>query len=96
MHGLAAHARRGAADCGQYRPAFVVCGFAAFIAYVGWKESDNLFLRLWAGVFGLIAVLFNPLVPIYFKRTTWFGIDIGIAIIFVVHLVIVTGPSNRR
>jgi hypothetical protein len=29
-------------------------------------------------MFGLIAVLFNPLVPIYLGRATWFNIDIGV------------------
>jgi hypothetical protein len=74
----------------------VVCGSAAFITYISWKESENVISQLWAVVFGLIAVLFNPLVPIYLKRTTWFSIDIGIAIIFAVHLVIVRFELFRR
>jgi hypothetical protein len=47
-------------------------------------------------MFGLIAVLFNPLMPIYLKRTTWFRIDIGIAIVFAAHLVIVRLGLFRR
>jgi hypothetical protein len=73
-----------------------VCGSAAFITYISWKESENVISRLWAVMFGLIAVLFSPLIPIYFKRTTWFSIDIGVAIIFAVHLVIVRLCLFRR
>jgi len=74
----------------------VVCGSAAFITYISWKESENVISHLWAVMFGLVAVLFNPIVPIYLKRTTWFSIDIGIAIIFAVHLVIVRLGLFRR
>jgi hypothetical protein len=74
----------------------VVCGSAIFITYVSWKESENIISRLWAVMFGLISVLFNPFVPIYFKPTTWFRIDIGIAIIFAVHLVIARLGLFRR
>jgi hypothetical protein len=74
----------------------VVCASAALIAYISWKESENVISRLWAVMFGLIAVLFNPLVPIYLKRATWFSIDIGIAAIFAAHLVIVRLGLFRR
>lgn len=66
----------------------VVCGFAAFLAYVAW-EQEKTTLRIWAIVLGLIAVLFNPFVPVYLKRTTWAYFDVGIAIIFFVHLAFV-------
>jgi len=66
----------------------VVCGFAVILAYVAWEEKV-LFSRSWAVVFGLIAVLFNPIILVYLKRSTWFDIDIGVAIIFASHLVCV-------
>ena len=66
----------------------VVCGFAAYFAYVAWEE-EVLFSRSWAVVFGLIAVLFNPIIPVYLKRATWFDIDVGTAIVFAAHLMLV-------
>ena len=66
----------------------VVCGFAGYFAYIAWQE-DVLVSRSWAVVFGLIAILFNPIVPVYLKRATWFDIDIGVVIFFPVHLMLV-------
>jgi len=63
----------------------VVCGLAGYFAYVAWQE-DILVLRSWAVVFGLIAILFNPIIPVYLKRGTWFDIDIGVALVFAAHL----------
>ena len=62
----------------------VVCGSAAFIAVREWEVS-----RVWSVPFGIIAILFNPIVPIYLNRGTWFFFDIGAAAIFAAHLVFV-------
>ncbi len=64
-----------------------VCGFAGLFAFIAWAES--LASRVWAVVFGLVAVLFNPIVPIYLTRATWFDLDIGTAIVFAAHLAVV-------
>ncbi|MBA3704752.1 MAG: hypothetical protein H0W84_02300 [Bacteroidetes bacterium] len=41
-------------------------------------------INFWVVVFGLIAILFNPLVPIYLNRVTWAPIDIICSIMFLV------------
>jgi hypothetical protein len=64
-----------------------VCGLGACFAYVGWE--GGLVSRAWSTIFGLIAVLFNPIIPIYLSRGTWYGIDICVAIIFAAHLAFV-------
>jgi hypothetical protein len=65
---------------------FVVCGFAALVALCGWEDST--YSRIWSVIFAGMAILFNPLVPIYLSRTTWFYLDLGAAIVIVAHLVI--------
>lgn len=55
---------------------FVVCGVTAYGAYIFAEQNKNG----WAWIFGIIAVLFNPFVPVYFKRDTWAPIDIGVAV----------------
>jgi hypothetical protein len=65
----------------------VVCGLGAFFAYVGWE--GGLVSRVWSTIFGLVAVLFNPIFPIYLSRGTWYGIDISVAFIFAAHLIFV-------
>jgi hypothetical protein len=70
----------------------VVCGSALFIALAGWER-----FRIWSAIFGLVAVLFNPLFPIYLHRGTWFYFDIGAAAIFAAHLIFVRHftPTTR-
>jgi hypothetical protein len=43
----------------------------------------------WSVLFVAIAVLFNPIVPIYLKRAEWFYIDLGVAAVFLAHFVFV-------
>jgi hypothetical protein len=65
----------------------VVCGYASFLAFVGWDE--RVASRIWSAIFGGIAVLLNPIIPIYLSRKTWHAFDIGVAIILTAHLAFV-------
>lgn len=65
----------------------VICGSAALIAFTGWEDSTTS--RMWSVLFALLAVLFNPIFPIYLKRGTWFYLDVGAAVVFAAHLVLV-------
>lgn len=42
----------------------------------------NSKLNGWMMVFGGIAFLFNPLIPIYLNKSSWVSIDLIVAIIF--------------
>jgi hypothetical protein len=66
----------------------VICGVAVLLAFVSWREERSA-AKAWSVAFGFIAVLFNPIVPIYLKRATWFYFDVGIALIFAAHLAFV-------
>lgn len=72
----------------------VVCGLACLFAYVGWE--GDVASRIWSTIFGLAAVLFNPIFPIHLSRGNWFGIDIGVAVIFAAHLALVRFGWGRR
>ena len=65
----------------------VVCGIAAWIAVTGFQESRTA--KAWSILLALIAVLFNPIIPIYLNRSTWFYLDLGAAGVFVAHLLLV-------
>jgi Family of unknown function (DUF6804) len=71
-----------------------VCGIAAWFGVVGW--NDGQMARIWSAAFALIAVLFNPIVPIYLKRGTWFYLDILTAAVFIAHLGIARLRRNIR
>jgi hypothetical protein len=66
----------------------VTCGFAIFVAFISWQEESSA-SKLWSAAYLLIAALFNPIFPVYLKRSTWFCIDIGVAILLVTHLAFV-------
>jgi hypothetical protein len=64
-----------------------VCGFASFLIFVGWEDSVGS--RFWSAVLCCIAVLYNPIIPIYLSRRTWYDFDIAVAIILAAHLAFV-------
>jgi hypothetical protein len=51
-----------------------------FIAYSFYNSK----LQAWALIFGAVAILFNPIVPIYFAKSTWVIFDfIGACLFFI-------------
>lgn len=55
-----------------------ICLLSGYLAYKSWQEKINL----WMWIFIIIAILFNPIIPIYLCRTLWAIIDLATAIIF--------------
>lgn len=62
----------------------VTCGVAAWVAVAGFREGPAD--KVWSIALALIAVLFNPIIPIYLHRST---LDLGVAGVFVAHLCLV-------
>ena len=61
---------------------WVTCAAAVFVAYCGWTWKQQ-----WATwLFGVVAVLFNPLIPIHLTRDIWQVIDVVVAGMFVLVL----------
>lgn len=58
---------------------WVICGIAVFSAY----SSYEIQKQSWALVMIVIAILFNPIIPIYLSKSTWVIIDLIAAILFV-------------
>lgn len=40
----------------------------------------------WAVAFGVVALVFNPIIPVYLDRETWTVIDVGAGALFLVSL----------
>lgn len=64
---------------------WVVCAVAAFAAYIAHSELKTG----WVWVLGILAILFNPIIPVYLDRQTWAVIDILGATILLASLVFV-------
>ena len=61
---------------------WVILIIGAYSAYLVYNTAK----KVWPWVFGVIAILFNPIIPFSFQRETWQIIDIIVAIIFSVFL----------
>ena len=65
---------------------FVVCAVSIYLAYKIYEENKE---SLWVWAFGFVAVLFNPIFPIYLKRAQWEIIDLIVGGFFVVSIFLV-------
>ena len=61
---------------------WVILGTSGYSAYLAYNSGR----KIWTWIFGIIALLFNPVIPFYFARGTWQVIDIIVAIIFFVSI----------
>ena len=66
-----------------------VCGLACFLA---WTEHQRFPSSIWIWLLGCMALLFNPLIPIHMPREIWAPLDVGSAIILLIHM----WTFNRR
>lgn len=57
---------------------FIICGVSIYGIYFS-RKLQNI---NWAWTFGIVAVLFNPIVPIHLNRDLWAIIDVAVAVIF--------------
>ena len=61
---------------------FMVCGAGVFVAYTAFTQK-----KIWAvWLFGFIALLFNPLIPVHLSREMWVFIDIAVGIFYLILL----------
>ncbi len=71
---------------------FVVCGAGAYVAYTAYQWQ-----KMWAvWMFGFIALLFNPLIPIHLSRKIWQPIDVVCAILFIVMAFVLKNPAEEK
>ena len=71
---------------------FVVCGISAYTAFMAYEWQKQ-----WvAWLFGFIAVLFNPLIPIHLPREVWQMIDVTCAFLFVAIAFALRKPKEQQ
>lgn len=57
---------------------WAVCGIGAYSAYLAYEQKR----KAWMWIFGIIALIFNPMFKFYFDKTTWQGIDVVTGIVY--------------
>ncbi|MFH1373314.1 MAG: DUF6804 family protein [bacterium] len=53
----------------------VVCGVSTFLAWAAHREGKEG----WSVALGMVAVIFNPIIPIHLSRSIWAVIDLATA-----------------
>ena len=69
-----------------------VCASALLVAWVTWHSRAQWASYLFAG----IAILFNPLVPVYMTRENWRPIDVACAVAFCCSLALERSPDSPQ
>jgi hypothetical protein len=67
----------------------VTCLACALLAYCAYRNTPPAVL--WTSAFALLAVLFNPAIPIHLTKMIWIVLDVGAAAVVLAHLAIVRG-----
>ena len=67
----------------------VACLACIALAYTAYGPRPGA--TIWTTFFVLIAIVFNPLIPIYLKKQTWMYIDGAAAAVILAHLLSVRG-----
>ena len=72
---------------------WVVCSVAAYSAF----RASEVRKKGWAWAFAVVALFFNPILPVHLTRETWGFIDVGVALLFLVSTPVVDlrPPSVR-
>jgi len=60
----------------------VVFGTTVFLSWLAYKSERHA----WTWIFGFIALVFNPLIPLYLGRDLWVVIDLLVAIFLIVSI----------
>ncbi len=57
----------------------IVCGCAGVMCYHLWQDKDQ---GVWPWVWGMIAILFNPVISIYMTKEVWMVMDTAAGLLF--------------
>ena len=61
---------------------WVVCGVSAYTAFL----ASEMALNGWMWLFIVIAIMFNPIVPVHMTRDAWAWIDATVALLIIVSI----------
>ena len=70
---------------------WVTFGVGSYSAFIAWKTNK----QGWAWILGVIALMFNPLIPVNLKREIWAWIDVASGIVFLLSIYFVQDISQQ-
>jgi len=69
---------------------WVVTGAALFVLWIAYELKK----KAWPWVMGAIAILFNPIAPIYLNKGNWVVIDLIVAALFLISIFKIKRRNN--
>ena len=70
---------------------WVVCGVSAYAAF----RAAELGKTGWIWIFAIVALFFNPLIPVQLKRDIWAFVDVAVAVLLLVSITTVDRHAQR-
>ncbi len=61
---------------------WIVCASGGYLIYTAY----DLRKTPWVWIFGGIAILFNPIIPIHLKKSTWASIDVISGVVMIISI----------
>ena len=71
---------------------WVVCGTSAYLAYDSYKNKKDI---IWTWIFGITAVIFNPIASFVFGRDIWSVLNVACVIVFITSIFI-KNPHGKQ
>lgn len=71
---------------------WITCGVGLYCTYIAVETGK----RLWAWIFGIAAIIFNPIFPIHLDRNVWAVIDIVLGILLLISIFFVREKKQPK
>ncbi|APF18977.1 hypothetical protein Calab_3326 [Caldithrix abyssi DSM 13497] len=70
----------------------IVFAATAFLAWLAYKCQKHG----WIWIFGFMALLFNPLIPVHLGRELWMMVDLFVAIFLIISIFVFKLPEDFK
>ncbi|MCD6151640.1 MAG: hypothetical protein J7J70_08350 [Deltaproteobacteria bacterium] len=70
----------------------VVFGTTVYLSWLAYKSEE----QAWAWVFGFVALVFNPLIPLHLGRDLWMVVDFLVAVLLIISIFVFKLPKEFK
>ena len=71
---------------------FVVFASSAYVAWMSYEAQKEK----WVWIFGFLAVIFNPFIPLYFGRDFWVIVDFVVTVFLIISIFVFKFPKKIK
>ncbi len=71
---------------------FVVFASTAYIVWMAYEVQKEK----WVWIFGFLAVIFNPFIPLYFGRDFWVIVDLVVTVFLIISIFVFKFPKKIK